>query len=66
MKSPLYNRRQLLKNAGATAAGLAVPVIVPANALGLGAVPAPSERIAFGMLGTGGQACNVNLEPPAP
>ena len=49
------SRRQFLKGA---AAAVAVPYLVSASALG-GDAPAPSERIALGVIGTGGQGRGV-------
>jgi len=45
-------RRALLK--GASALALA-PVVIPASALGQADRPAPSERLTFGVIGTGGR-----------
>jgi hypothetical protein len=51
----LSTRRHFLKQAGAAAAALSVPMLIPASALGRdGAVP-PSERVAMGFIGLGGQ-----------
>ena len=48
------SRRQFLKNSVTTlAAGLLFPSLIPARALGRDKVPAPSNRIAFGLVGTG-------------
>ncbi|MCD6303733.1 MAG: Gfo/Idh/MocA family oxidoreductase, partial [Planctomycetes bacterium] len=50
-------RRSLLKKlAGAAAASVAAPYIVPASALGAGGQLPPSERITLGIIGTGGRA----------
>ncbi len=43
------------------AAGVA-PVIVPRRCLGAGAAGAPSERITFGVIGTGSHGVGVNLK----
>ena len=49
-------RRQFLQRAGATAtAAVAFPHIVPSSALGKDGAVAPSNRIAMGWIGTGGQ-----------
>lgn len=40
---------------GATAAGLAAPMFIPASALGRGGMTAPSDRVAMGFIGLGGQ-----------
>jgi hypothetical protein len=57
--SPLISIRIFLKQAGlaasATAAGAAGPMLVPASVLGRDGVKAPSERIAMGFIGLGGQ-----------
>jgi len=53
------SRRQLLKNAAAAGAALAVPYIVPGSALGLGGAVAPSERIVLGALGNGRRGQHV-------
>lgn len=47
-------RRQFLKGAAATA--IAVPMVVPASALGRGGQKPPSERITVGVIGVGYQA----------
>ncbi|MCX7047553.1 MAG: Gfo/Idh/MocA family oxidoreductase [Candidatus Sumerlaeota bacterium] len=56
---PLSRRSFLKRSAAATAAAagaaLAGPIILPSSALGLGGVPAPSERITMGFIGVGGQ-----------
>jgi predicted dehydrogenase len=50
------NRRRFLKSALAAAAGAAAaPCFVPSSALGKGLVPAASERITMGLIGTGGR-----------
>ncbi|NLF72053.1 MAG: Gfo/Idh/MocA family oxidoreductase [Candidatus Anammoximicrobium sp.] len=51
-REPVWTRRSFLKTAAAVAAA---PTIIPARALGLGESVAPSERIAIGFLGLGGQ-----------
>ena len=45
------NRRDFLKGAGLAAA----PLVLPARALGLGALPPPSERVTLGYVGVGGR-----------
>jgi len=63
MRQLPYNRRRFLARLGATAAaGVAAPLFVPSATLGREALPAPSERITFGMIGTGRQACIVNMQ----
>jgi predicted dehydrogenase len=53
-------RRQFLKDAAAGAVGAAaLPMIVPASALGLEGKAAPSERIVVGTIGTGGQGKGI-------
>ena len=52
MTAPL-NRRQFLKQT-ASAACVAVPLIIPASALGRAGRIAPSERIVVGCIGVGG------------
>lgn len=59
MKISPYTRRRFLAAAGAAAAA---PLVVPNTALGRGSLPAPSERITFGMIGTGRQAVLVNMQ----
>jgi len=54
MKTRL-NRRGFLQRAGGAALGFAAPMIVPARVLGRGGAVAPSERIALGCIGVGGQ-----------
>ena len=50
------NRREFLKSAAvASAAGFALPAIIPATALGLNGAVAPSERIRMGCIGVGGK-----------
>ncbi|MDR0535207.1 MAG: Gfo/Idh/MocA family oxidoreductase [Puniceicoccales bacterium] len=47
-------RRQFLKNSiNTVAAGLVFPTLIPADALGLGKRPAPSNRITLGLIGAG-------------
>jgi predicted dehydrogenase len=48
-------RRQFLSQAAASTAGLAVPLFVPASALGRAGKAAASERITLGVIGTGGR-----------
>lgn len=50
------SRRNFLKTAGtAAAAAFAAPMFIPASALGRDGATAPSERIAMGFIGLGGQ-----------
>lgn len=56
-------RRTFLRQATAAGAAWAAPAIVPAAVLGAdGAKPAPSRRIAVGMIGMGRQAQLVNVK----
>ena len=48
------SRRSFLRRSAAAGAALAAPIVVPGYALGKGA-PAPSERIAMGVIGYGGR-----------
>lgn len=50
------NRRRFLRQ---TASALAVPMIIPASALGRDGAIAPSNRIAFGAIGMGNRARNI-------
>lgn len=50
------NRRDFLRRAVVTAgAAVAAPLFIPASAMGRGGAIAPSERIAMGFIGVGGQ-----------
>ena len=51
----ITTRRDFLKTAGAAAAALAAPMLIPASALGRDGAVSPSERIAMGFIGLGGQ-----------
>jgi predicted dehydrogenase len=56
MSTRKSTRRQFIKGAAATAAGaLALPLFVPATALGRDDKKAPSDRIVIGVIGTGGR-----------
>ncbi len=55
MKSRTFTRRSFLKGMGGAAA---LPVIIPASALGRGHRPAPSERINMGFIGMGSMGIN--------
>jgi len=48
-------RRQFLKGTAAAAAAAAFPLVIPSSALGDRDRPAPSDRIAMGFVGLGGQ-----------
>jgi len=49
-----HSRRGLLRTSfQGMAAGLALPTIVPASALGLGGRVAPSNRVSVAVIGTG-------------
>lgn len=54
------SRRRFLAATGAAAAGLAIPTIIPASALGADGSVAPSNRIGVGMIGLGRQAISHN------
>jgi len=49
------SRRRFLHQAGVAAAALAAPSLIPASALGREGAVSPSERIAMGFIGLGGQ-----------
>src|ERR1700683_5500195 len=49
------SRRSFLKRAGVMATAATAPMFVPASVLGRGGAKAPSERIAMGFIGLGGQ-----------
>jgi predicted dehydrogenase len=53
--TPVISRRSFLKTAGAAASALAAPLVLPASALGLDGKVSPSNRIAMGFIGLGGQ-----------
>ena len=55
MTSKSVSRRNFLKGLSAAAA---LPIIVPASALGRGNRPAPSDRIAMGFIGMGSMGMN--------
>src|SRR6186713_1173118 len=56
MKNQRPSRRRFLKqSATLLGAAIAMPTIIPASALGRGGARAPSERIAMGFIGLGGQ-----------
>ena len=52
------NRREFLSR---SVSAIAIPTVISASALGLGAAVAPSERITIGMIGIGRQARAYNL-----
>src|SRR5271157_2309146 len=55
-QASFVTRRQFLRQtATALGAALAAPALVPASALGLSGLVAPSERITMGFIGVGGQ-----------
>jgi predicted dehydrogenase len=58
MSHTLVPRRQFLRRAAAASTVFALPTIIPASALGLDGKPAPSGRITFGCIGTGGKGRN--------
>jgi predicted dehydrogenase len=49
------NRRGFLAQVAAASAGVAIPSIIPASALGRGGAVSPSERILMGGIGLGGR-----------
>jgi len=51
---PSLSRRDFFKRSAATGVALTAPMVVPGYAVGKGA-PAPSERIALGVIGYGGR-----------
>ena len=55
--SSRFNRRKFLK--ASAAATIAAPLVVPASALGLDGVVAPSERITLGGIGIRGRGTKV-------
>jgi len=57
----LSRRRFLATSGTAIGAGLAIPTIVPASAIGADGTVAPSNRIGVGMIGLGRQAIAHNL-----
>ena len=57
----MSRRRFLAASGAALGAGLAIPTIVPASALGADGNVAPSNRIGVGMIGLGRQALAHNL-----
>jgi predicted dehydrogenase len=57
---PNPTRRQFLKcAAGALGAAVAAPYVVPASVLGADGAVAPSNRIAMGLMGSGGRGSDV-------
>jgi len=54
-KNHSISRRQFLKRASAAVGAISFPYIVSSSALSRGKLPAPSERITIGMIGTGNQ-----------
>jgi len=54
-RTTLTRRQFLSRGAGAVAAAVAAPAIVPASALGRDGLIAPSERVTMGFIGVGGQ-----------
>ena len=59
-----FSRRRFLAATGAAlGAGLAMPAIAPASALGADGAVAPSNRIRLGMIGLGRQCLAFNLWP---
>jgi myo-inositol 2-dehydrogenase / D-chiro-inositol 1-dehydrogenase len=58
------SRRNFLKNTTLATASVGIPTIVPASVLGnnRSGVPAPSDRITVGLIGTGRQGYGQNLQ----
>ena len=58
------NRRQFLQKTTAAGAALGVPTVVPASVFGKkrSGVPAPSDRVTVGLIGTGRQGSGNNLQ----
>src|SRR5690349_23719649 len=53
---PRINRRHFLQRSALAVGGaIAAPALIPASALGRAGLRAPSERIAMGFIGLGGQ-----------
>jgi len=52
-QTPGTNRREFLKRTALAGVGLAIPIVVPARALGLDGAVAPSERIVLTGIGLG-------------
>lgn len=62
MRSPRgLSRRRFVSRGATAAAACAAPWFIPASALGLAEKPAPSNRVAVGMIGLGRQALGRNL-----
>src|SRR5512133_1860855 len=61
MNSCNLNRRAFIKRATAMGASLALPVIIPASALGKNGAVAPSNRIVMGSIGVGNKG-TANLK----
>jgi predicted dehydrogenase len=51
----VFSRRNFLKTASTAATALATPLLLPASALGLDGKVSPSNRVAMGFIGLGGQ-----------
>ena len=61
MSTTSVTRRRFLRTAAALGTACAAPTLIPARALGLADVPAPSNRITVGMIGLGRQCLAFNL-----
>ncbi len=55
---PSLSRRSFLQRSAATGMALAAPMVLPGRVLGKGA-PAPSDRIAMGVIGYGGRCAAI-------
>ncbi len=61
MSTTPVTRRHFLRTAAALGTACAAPTLIPARALGLADVSAPSNRITVGMIGVGRQCLAFNL-----
>lgn len=66
LKDHVPNRRRFLQTSLGAAGALGFPTIIPASALGKEGKPAPSERIAIGIIGCGNRAGSTNGYHAAP
>ncbi|MBM3892490.1 MAG: hypothetical protein FJ388_25515, partial [Verrucomicrobia bacterium] len=56
----MITRRTFLKRAAGAGATVAMPNLIPASALGLGATP-PSERVSLALIGCGGRGMGEGM-----
>ena len=54
-KGQLTRRQALRRGLGVVGASMAAPIVLPSSTLGRGGDTAPSDRIAMGFVGLGGQ-----------